>query len=536
VARALRLRHKLVLGLALVVASVALLVSGTLFGLSSYLDMTRTTERKVDEIQQVAQLRDNLHDLAAYPGNDPAKEKEHIDRFLTLCQDTLTAYEQTLQNETLRLGLDPDGGETELDYIARLRAGFDRLRDAVGRASAPQVQTGGTGRVLDEPDVRDECLKLSRDATGLLWHIVGDIKTSRDRAAANHRRALYVVGSATALAVVLVLTLLYYFRVWVFAPIQQLQAGVHRVHTGDFDHPIRLASRDELEELANEFNAMTARLRDVYADLARQVEERSRQLVAAEKMVSVGFLAAGVAHEINNPMASIAFCAEALERRLHHALAAAPADSEVILKYLKMIEQEAFRCKQITDRLLNYSRDGAGRREAIDLAGPIQNQLDLLRHHPASRDRKMEFRHDGPVVATVDAHEFEGVVHNLVVNALEHTDVGGTVAVTLRPAADGAEVVVQDTGVGMPADVLRHIFEPFYTRSRTGQGTGLGLFICNRVVTEHGGTITASSGGPGKGSTFTVRLPVKDGRDSKHDTGGERPNVVPFPAAKVAAA
>ncbi len=122
----------------------------------------------------------------------------------------------------------------------------------------------------------------------------------------------------------LVLTLLYYFRVWVFAPIKQLQAGVHRVHEGNFDHPIRLGSQDELEELANEFNAMTARLREVYKDLARQVNERTRQLVRSERMVSVGFLAAGVAHEINNPLASIAFCAEALERRLHDLLARAP--------------------------------------------------------------------------------------------------------------------------------------------------------------------------------------------------------------------
>ena len=105
-----------------------------------------------------------------------------------------------------------------------------------------------------------------------------------------------------------------------FAPIRELQAGVQRVHGGDFDHPIALASGDELQELADEFNAMTARLAAIYADLARQVNERSRQLVRSERMVSVGFLAAGVAHEINNPLASILFCSEALERRLQDVL------------------------------------------------------------------------------------------------------------------------------------------------------------------------------------------------------------------------
>src|SRR5205085_4040015 len=138
-------------------------------------------------------------------------------------------------------------------------------------------------------------------------------------------------------------------RVWVFRPIKELQAGVHRVHGGNFDQPIRLSSKDELEELANEFNAMTVRLRDIYKSLAQQVNERTRQLVRSERMVSVGFLAAGVAHEINNPLASIAFCAEAMERRLQDLLASAKgADAEAVIKYLKVVQQEAFRCKQIT--------------------------------------------------------------------------------------------------------------------------------------------------------------------------------------------
>src|SRR5205085_9560033 len=136
------------------------------------------------------------------------------------------------------------------------------------------------------------------------------------------RRVVWVVRIATLWAVILVATLLFYFRVWVLTPIRQLQAGVHRVHGGDFEHPIALQSGDELQELADEFNAMTARVAATYADLARQVNERSRQLVRSERMVSVGFLAAGVAHEINNPLASILFCSEALERRLNEVPAA----------------------------------------------------------------------------------------------------------------------------------------------------------------------------------------------------------------------
>src|SRR5439155_5026376 len=136
---------------------------------------------------------------------------------------------------------------------------------------------------------------------------------------------------------------------------------------GDFEHRIALHSGDEMEELAAAFNDMTGRLRETYRDLARQVNERSRQLVRSERLASVGFLAAGVAHEINNPLASIAFCSEALEGRLAEALnEAPPEDGEVITRYLKMSQQEAFRCKTIRQRLRGFSRSGQPRREPTE--------------------------------------------------------------------------------------------------------------------------------------------------------------------------
>src|SRR5881398_1135304 len=129
-----------------------------------------------------------------------------------------------------------------------------------------------------------------------------------------------------------------------------------------------------MEDLAAAFNDITGRLREIYGDLARQVNERSRQLVRSERLASVGFLAAGVAHEINNPLASIAFCSEALEARLaelltqgHGMTGAGRTDSAVIFKYLKMIQEESFRCKEITQKLLEFSRTGERRREPTDI-------------------------------------------------------------------------------------------------------------------------------------------------------------------------
>lgn len=546
-ARPWRLRHKLGLGLALVVGSVALLLGGALFGLSSYVDTMQVTQRKLDEMQIVIQLRDHIHRIASAgqinrPETDATlleREKGQILEASRDARQTLAIYRDILRNETLRRGLDPDQGDNELKLTVRLDDAFVRLEDAVAQATLPQASADPTARLTDDPRVRAAYAELHQSSTDLFLYLVSDVKESFDRSNANHRRSLYIAGTATALAVVFVLTLLYYFRVWVFAPIKQLQAGVHRVHSGDFDHPIRLTSQDELEELADEFNAMTTRLRDIYKDLAQQVNERTRQLVRSERMVSVGFLAAGVAHEINNPLASIAFCAEALERRLHEVLNRAPEEAEVILKYLKMMQQEAFRCKQITQKLLDFSRTG-GKQEPTDMTQLVQDVIEVAQVLPTARGKQIIYQPEGRPIAPVRVPEVKGVVLNIVVNALESMEEGGHLTVAVHGKGDRAELTFTDTGCGMTAEVLENIFEPFFTRSRTGNGTGLGLATSHLIIDQHGGTIAATSRGPGQGSTFTVRLPLYQAdarRDARPESseGAVHPAVVPFPAARSAA-
>src|SRR5207249_802812 len=133
----------------------------------------------------------------------------------------------------------------------------------------------------------------------------------------------------------------------------------------------------------------TGRLREMYGDLEHQVNERSRQLVRSERLASVGFLAAGVAHEINNPLASIAFCSEALETRVKDLLGKSPQNSEVITKYLRMIQEEAFRCKGITQRLLEFSRGSDRTRGSTDLAELVQSMLDMVQHLQNYKGRRV---------------------------------------------------------------------------------------------------------------------------------------------------
>lgn len=507
-ARPWRLRHKLVFGLALVIASIALLIGGAALGLASYVEAEHLTNHKMHQIRVVIILRDYIHHMASVNPSNRADEQKHILVQLDMAEKAAGYYRETLKNTEPFRGSDPDEGEGERHALNRIEQALTALRKAVTHLGI-KIDATGTLRLIDEPPVRAAHTELLKESNELFSLLGNDITYTFAQADANRKRGTVIALTATLMAIVLILTLLYYFKVWVFSPIRQLQAGVQRVHAGDFDSPIRLGSQDELDELANEFNVMTARLRDVYADLARQVNERSRQLVRSERMVSVGFLAAGVAHEINNPLASIAFCSEALERRVDDvAKRLSPGDAEVLTKYLRVIQQEAFRCKLITQKLLDFSRSGEGRRESTDIGRLIQDVIDVARPLPNCRGKTIEFQ---PVylVAGVNPPDLKSVVLNLVVNALDSMDEGGVLTIAAAQQGEFVELVFRDTGCGMTPEVLQNLFEPFYTRKRTGNGTGLGLSISHQIIDQHGGSIHVTSDGPNHGSTFVVRLPVK---------------------------
>jgi signal transduction histidine kinase len=181
----------------------------------------------------------------------------------------------------------------------------------------------------------------------------------------------------------------------------------------------------------------------------------------------------------------------------------------VVAKYLRMIQQEAFRCKEITSKLLEFSRVGERRREPTDLSELVQGVLEIAQHLQNCRGKRIVFQPVARVVAGVNGQDVKSVVLNLVVNALDSMDEGGILTITLQQRGRCAELLFVDTGCGMTAEVLNNIFEPFYTRSRTGKGTGLGLFICHQIIDQHGGEINVASAGPNQGSTFTVRIPIQ---------------------------
>jgi signal transduction histidine kinase len=500
-----RIRHKLLLGLGVVVGIIFLLITGTLYGLAAFSQTVKTADSKIAELDQAETLKQKISFLRS-----SCAEARRLDVLETELAEQATAVRGAVDSfaaqfqDTIGRGREVDKSDHEENLVKDLYTHLEQLDSAVAH-----VTQKGVFESNDDPlvSVRERVRQLDGLADELCHAIKNDLFDRFGTAKREYRNSLVIVISTSVLGVLLMAGLLRFFYGWVFNPIRDLQLGVNRVARGDFTQPIELNSQDELQELAAAFNDMTARLHSTYRELSRQVHERGRQLVRSERLAGVGYLAAGVAHEINNPLASIAFCAEGLQRRVTDLLGRAPQERETITKYLTMIQQEAFRCKQITQGLLEFSRVGEGERQPTDMGDLVQSVLDVVQHLPTCQGKKIVFRPAGRPVAPANPQEVKQVILNVVVNALDSMDEGGVLTISLAQAGPTVELRFADTGCGMPPEVLDKIFEPFFTANRTGKGTGLGLSISHRIVSQHGGEIEATSPGPGRGSTFVVRLP-----------------------------
>ena len=244
-------------------------------------------------------------------------------------------------------------------------------------------------------------------------------------------------------------------------------------------------------------------------DITSRVEA-NRAVAGAEKLAAVGRLAAGVVHEINNPLATISACAEALESRLQegaftHGDASALDD---LREYLGLIRSEAFRCKSITNGLLDFSRSRTSDHILVNLADVISSAARLLAHQ--QRDGRIEFQIETPAdlpPVSGDGGQLQQAIIALSANAVDAMPDGGTLTIAARRHDKNVVVEISDTGVGIAPEHITKIFEPFFTTKEVGRGTGLGLAVCYGILTEHGGSLDVQSA-LGVGSTFTITLPV----------------------------
>jgi len=323
-------------------------------------------------------------------------------------------------------------------------------------------------------------------------------------------------GIATA-GFLLILGITYYMILNITRPIGEMVAATQNIIAGRFDQEVRSNSPGELALLAESFNAMLKSLRQMKGDLEEwgrtleeKVKQRTEELVAmqarvaqSERLASLGMLAAGVAHEVNNPLGGIL----ALTSLTVEDMRRDDPNRENLEEVIRQTE----RCRDIVKGLLEFSRQSKGNTEPVDLNKVLQDTLSLLGKQAlffninVACDLAPELP---PVVA--DRSQLQQVVINILMNAVQAMDERGTITIATRhkSAGDSVEMAISDTGKGIPREEIDRIFDPFFTTKESGQGTGLGLSIAYGIVTTHGGSISVQSE-VGKGSTFTIRMPAE---------------------------
>lgn len=529
------LKGKMLIGVGLVLTMVGTLTISSLWAILSYREVVNDLDRNLNRVPRRSEL---------------------IEAFAAMLEPLQADWAETADGRA----------ERKSQFEQRLADAREQTGHALRKLAAlpPQPEFATTREIAAErlceidrrlEDLRFEQQKLldpkvaDKTTWSLLWQVgklqgiaaaIPDFGTGLpqlpDSSRKTYRASFWWVSVSTGLVVLLLVASLFAGRRWISRPWKKLLEGTHRVAQGKFDYRVRLDTCDEFAELADSFNRMTDRFVETRDKLERDARELAEQLTRQERLAGLGFLSAGIAHELNNPLTAIRWTSESLLNRFAAMFGNVSSQNAALVEnYLKMIQSESTRCQQITAKLLDFARGGDGLRANQDLTQIIREVIHLVRAMSKYRQCEIVFDRTESCVLEINGNEIKQVVLNLVANALDAiedasrqvdrrprlagpnvvsekaSDVSsaavGRLEIRLMELTDHVELELQDTGCGMSADVLRKIFDPFFTTKPTGQGTGLGLPICHRIVTEHGGRLAATSDGVGLGSTFRLSLP-----------------------------
>jgi len=282
-------------------------------------------------------------------------------------------------------------------------------------------------------------------------------------------------------------------------PIELLSKAANFIGAGKFDVKVEHTSKDEMGDLAESFNVMAGELKT----RADALEQAQNALIHSEKMSAFGQMSAGIAHEVKNPLAGILGYVQLSQRKLE--------EDHPIRKNLDIIEKETRRCTDIISNLMRFARQEKGMYEKLDINKVVEDALDIVDHQLGLKGVKIEKElQDNLPVVEGSANQLQQVLMNFAINSQQAMEKagGGTFKVVTRNAgSDTVEILVSDTGPGIPKDIQDKIFEPFFTTKRAGEGTGLGLAVTYGIIKEHGGDIVIDSD-EGKGTIFIVSLPA----------------------------
>lgn len=353
-----------------------------------------------------------------------------------------------------------------------------------------------------------------------------DVKMSLkaiDEQLGDQRRTLLLLS----IAAVLLIGLLSGIVIWltVRRPVKHLMTGMKRVREGELGHHLDVTSRDELGQLAAQFNAMTDDLERARAEitgwsqtLEAKVKEKTadlekvhRQMVRVEKMASLGNLASSVAHELNNPLEGILTFAKLLLKRIKKS-PLAPEELSSYVGDLTLVADEAQRCGNIVKNLLLFSRQGGAAFQRVQIRTIVDRCIMLLNHHAQMRQIALQADIEGDDTLECDPNQIQQIFIALMMNAIEAfagtNRQEGLVRITAGREGDALVIRVADNGPGMTDEVKAHVFEPFFTTKSEGKGVGLGLAIVFGIVERHHGSIEVESA-VGQGTTFVMTFPVK---------------------------
>lgn len=290
-------------------------------------------------------------------------------------------------------------------------------------------------------------------------------------------------------------------------PLRELRQGAEAVGHGDFNRRVPVNSRDECGQLASVFNQMTENLQQSHAKLEKTVEtlkNTQEQLVQSEKLSAIGEFVAGVAHELNNPLAAVVGFSELLKKQTGTA-------DEKCAHFSDRIVSAALRCKKIVQSLLSFARRDKPKREPVSMNNLVETVLDIIGYSLRTGNIEVvtQLAPDLPMVLA-DANQIQQVFLNIISNAqqaMEASQPRGRIKIITESRAQNVRVTIEDNGPGIPHENMPRIFDPFFTTKEVGKGTGLGLSLCYGFIKEHGGNITPTSQ-LGKGATFVIELPA----------------------------
>jgi two-component system NtrC family sensor kinase len=415
----------------------------------------------------------------------------------------VTVFQNNLRvSTTLKSG----GGEREVG--TQIAAD---VRDAV-------LGQGGSyhGRTLAAGDWYVTAYDPLRNYDGRIIGMLGVGRLERSYTSTRNRVILSFFGIAT-IGFICIIGITYHEIGKIMEPVSKMVAATRNIAAGRFDQEVQSSPQHgEIALLADSFNTMLKSLRQMRADLEEwgrtleeKVKQRSEELGAmqarvaqAERLASLGMLAAGVAHEINNPLSAIlALTALTLED---------VKEDDPNRENLEEVVKQTQRCRDIVKGLLEFSRHSKVNTELADLNEILQDTLSLVSKQAQFLNINVVTNYDPqipPVMA--DKSELEQVVMNILINAVQAMQERGTITITTRHSTpdNSVEVLISDTGCGVPPDKIDQVFDPFFTTKESGQGTGLGLSIAYGIITSHRGSISVESE-VGKGSTFKIRLPA----------------------------